>query len=60
MKVYIAGTHGTIEHEININKLIKTRLLSYYSIKADEFGVPKVFNLIKNEHILCRDSRNHK
>lgn len=48
MRIYIAGTHGTIDHEKKINTIAIKRLLSFYSINVKEFGVDKVFNLIKN------------
>jgi len=62
MRVYIAGTHGTIDHEKKINTICSKRLLSFYSINVKEFGVDKVFNLIKNtnENLLSRNLRNFK
>lgn len=46
MRIYLAGTPGTIKREIDWEKLAKKRLLSYWDIQQDQFGVVPAFMLI--------------
>lgn len=47
MKIYMAGTPGTTSREKAWQTLIINRLLSYWDIQEDQFGVPFAFKLIK-------------
>jgi hypothetical protein len=47
MKIYLAGTPGTEIREREWIKIYKTRLLSFWDIKQNQFSVPYAFNLIK-------------
>jgi len=47
MKIYMAGTPGTSSREKSWLTLIKNRLLSYWDIQEEQFGVPFAFKLIK-------------
>jgi hypothetical protein len=57
MKIYLAGTPGIEERERNWQKIIRGRLLSYWDIQQNQFGVPFAFKLIKNENLVSRSSR---
>jgi hypothetical protein len=43
----MAGTPGTSSREQSWQSLIINRLLSYWDIQEDQFGVPYAFKLIK-------------
>jgi len=47
MKIYFAGTPGQIKRERRWLEFITKRLLSFWDIQQDQFGVPESFNLIK-------------
>ena len=47
MKIYMAGTPGTTSREKAWQTLIINRLLSYWDIQEDQFGVPFAFTYIK-------------
>jgi hypothetical protein len=59
MKIYFAGTPGIEERERNWQSVIKTRLLSFWDIKNNQFSIPFAFNLIKKnyESIFGRSTR---
>ena len=50
MKIYFAGSPGTIEREILWLKRIRKRLLSYHYIQQDQFAMVDSFNLIKKRN----------
>jgi hypothetical protein len=43
----MAGTPGISSREQSWQSLIKNRLLSYWDIQEEQFGVPYAFKLIK-------------
>ena len=49
MKIYFAGTPGIPLREKKWQELIISRLLSYWDIQEEKFGVPFAFELIKNK-----------
>jgi len=63
MKIYLAGTPGTIQREREWQKSIQKRLLSYWDIQQEQFAVKEAFYLIKrgeNENLACGSSRRKK
>lgn len=50
MRIYLAGTPGTKERESYWKKRIRKRLLSFWDIRQEQFGVKQAFMLwIKNK-----------
>lgn len=47
MKIYMAGTPGIKERERGWQKILISRLLSYWDIQQNQFNVCYAFKLIK-------------
>jgi len=47
MKIYLAGTPGIESREKEWQRLLSNRLLSYWDIQENQFGVPYAFQLIR-------------
>ena len=50
MKIYFAGTPGIEDREREWQKITHKRLLSFWDIQQNQFGVPFAFNLIKQKY----------
>lgn len=50
MRIYLAGTPGTVERERNFLKFLSSRLLSYWDIQQNQFAVRESFVLIKKRN----------
>lgn len=50
MKIYFAGTPGIESREREWQRMLKSRLLSYWDIQQNQFSIPFAFNLIKERN----------
>jgi hypothetical protein len=50
VKIYLAGTPGTIKREIRWQELATKRLLSFWDIQQNQFGVVPAFDLIRKKN----------
>lgn len=56
MKIFLAGNPGIIRREKKWLRLAHTRLLSYWDIQQDQFGVPEAFEYIKMKNTLKNET----
>lgn len=60
MKIYFAGSPGAVERERNWLRLISRRLLSYWAVQQNQFGVRHSIEMIKEKNIEdIRDISKH-
>lgn len=63
MKIYFAGTPGISERESKWLKFIDKRLLSFWDLWKQQFGVPASFKMITNikkekENYVIKSNKN--